>query len=136
MLPVTHGIPYTRRRILLYTVLLLLCTLLPVLIGMSGLIYLAAALVLGARFLNLALALQPGDRPDLPIQTFRYSITYLRCLHRRSLLRVALVGMRWRHLTRGSAFHPLGGWDCRNPRVNLEVEGPSHCPYIRRRSHE
>jgi protoheme IX farnesyltransferase len=77
MLPVTHGIPYTRRRILLYTVLLLLCTLLPVLIGMSGLIYLAAALVLGARFLYLALALQPGDRPDLPIRTFRYSITYL-----------------------------------------------------------
>ena len=77
MLPVTHGIPYTRRRILLYTVLLLLCTLLPVLIGMSGLIYLAAALVLGARFLYLALALQPGDRPDLPIRTFRYSIAYL-----------------------------------------------------------
>ena len=80
MLPVTHGIPYTRRRILLYTVLLLLCTLLPVLIGMSGLIYLAAALVLGARFLNLALALQPGDRPELPIRTFRYSITYLMAL--------------------------------------------------------
>ena len=77
MLPVTHGIPYTRRRILLYTVLLLLCTLLPVLIGMSGLIYLAAALALGARFLYLALALQPGDRPDLPIRTFRYSIAYL-----------------------------------------------------------
>jgi len=80
MLPVTHGIPYTRRRILLYTVLLLLCTLLPVLIGMSGLIYLAAALVLGARFLYLALALQPGDRPELPIRTFRYSITYLMAL--------------------------------------------------------
>jgi heme O synthase-like polyprenyltransferase len=36
MLPVTHGIPYTRRQILLYTVLLVLCTLIPVVIGMSG----------------------------------------------------------------------------------------------------
>jgi heme o synthase len=80
MLPVTHGIPYTRRQILLYTVLLILCTSLPVVIGMSGLIYLAAALVLDARFLYLALALQRGVRPDLPIQTFRFSITYLMAL--------------------------------------------------------
>jgi protoheme IX farnesyltransferase len=80
MLPVTHGIPYTRRQILLYTVLLIICTLVPVVIGMSGLIYLAAALVLDARFLYLALALQPGVRPDLPIRTFRFSITYLMAL--------------------------------------------------------
>src|SRR5882757_6787511 len=58
MLPVTHGIPYTRLQILLYTVLLILCTLIPAVIGMSGLIYLAAALVLDARFLYLALALR------------------------------------------------------------------------------
>jgi protoheme IX farnesyltransferase len=80
MLPVTHGIPYTRRQILLYTVLLILCTLIPVVIGMSGLIYLAAALVLDARFLYLALVLQRGARPDLPIRTFRFSITYLMAL--------------------------------------------------------
>jgi protoheme IX farnesyltransferase len=80
MLPVTHGIPYTRRKILAYTVLLILCTLLPVVIGMSGLIYLAAALVLDARFLFLALVLQRGVRPDLPIRTFRFSITYLMAL--------------------------------------------------------
>ena len=80
MLPVTHGIPYTRRQILLYTVLLILCTLIPVVIGMSGLIYLAAALVLDARFLYMALALHRGDRPDLPIRTFRFSITYLMAL--------------------------------------------------------
>jgi protoheme IX farnesyltransferase len=80
MLPVTHGIPYTRRQILLYTVLLILCTLLPVVVGMSGFIYLAGALVLDARFLYLALALQPGARPDLPIRTFRFSITYLMAL--------------------------------------------------------
>jgi heme o synthase len=80
MLPVTHGIPYTRRQILLYTILLVLCTLIPAAIGMSGLIYVAAALVLDARFLYLALALQRGDRPDLPIRTFRFSITYLMAL--------------------------------------------------------
>jgi heme o synthase len=80
MLPVTHGIPYTRRQILLYTVLLTLCTLIPVAIGMSGLLYLAAALALDARFLYLALALRRGVRPDLPIRTFRFSITYLMAL--------------------------------------------------------
>jgi protoheme IX farnesyltransferase len=80
MLPVTHGVPYTRRQILLYTVALIPCTLIPVVIGMSGLIYLAAALVLDARFLYLALALRRGVRPDLPIRTFRFSITYLMAL--------------------------------------------------------
>jgi protoheme IX farnesyltransferase len=80
MLPVTHGIPYTRRQILLYTVLLILCTLIPVAIGMSGLIYVAAALTLNARFLYLASALYRGVRPDLPMRTFRFSITYLMAL--------------------------------------------------------
>jgi protoheme IX farnesyltransferase len=80
MLPVTHGIPYTRRYIVLYTILLILCTLMPVLIGMCGLIYLAATLVLDARFLYLVLALQRGVRADLPIRTFRFSITYLMTL--------------------------------------------------------
>jgi protoheme IX farnesyltransferase len=80
MLPVTHGIPYTRRQILLYTILLILCTLIPVVIRMSGLTYLGAALVLDARFLYLALAVHRGVRPDLPIRTFRFSITYLMAL--------------------------------------------------------
>ena len=80
MLPVTHGVPYTRRQILLYTILLVLCTLIPAAIGMNGLIYVAAALVLDARFLYLALTLQRGVRPDLPIRTFRFSIIYLMVL--------------------------------------------------------
>ena len=80
MLPVTHGIPYTRRQILLYTVLLAICTMIPVVIGMSGFIYLAAALALDARFLYLVLVLQRGLRPDLPIRAFRFSITYLMAL--------------------------------------------------------
>jgi heme o synthase len=80
MLPVTHGIPYTRLQIVLYTILLVLSTLLPYLIGMSGFIYLAAALVLNARFLYYVLALQRGLRPELPMRTFRFSITYLMLL--------------------------------------------------------
>jgi protoheme IX farnesyltransferase len=80
MLPVTHGIPYTRLQIVLYTILLILATLLPFLTGMSGLLYLAAALILDGRFLYFVLALNKGLRPDLPMRTFRYSINYLMLL--------------------------------------------------------
>jgi len=77
MLPVTHGIPHTQLQILLYTILLVLVTLLPVLTGMSGLIYLAATLVLNAVFLYYALAMKFTNRPDLPMRIFRFSIQYL-----------------------------------------------------------
>jgi protoheme IX farnesyltransferase len=80
MLPVTHGVPYTRLQIVLYTILLILATLLPFLTGMSGLIYLAAAIALNARFLYFVVALNKGMRPELPIRTFRFSITYLMLL--------------------------------------------------------
>jgi protoheme IX farnesyltransferase len=80
MLPVTHGIPYTRLQIVLYTILLVLTTLLPYLTGMSGFIYLGIALVLNARFLYYVLALQRGLRPELPMRTFKFSITYLMLL--------------------------------------------------------
>jgi len=80
MLPVTHGIAYTRVQILLYTILMILATLMPYLVGMSGLIYLSAACALNARFLYFVLVLQRGRRPDFPIRTFRYSITYLMLL--------------------------------------------------------
>jgi len=85
MLPVTHGIAHTRLQIVLYTILLVLATLLPYLVGMSGFIYLAAAIVLDARFMWYALELHKGLRPDLPVRTFRFSITYL------MLLFVALI---------------------------------------------
>ena len=55
MLPVTHGEAYTRLHILLYTILLVVCTILPYLIGMSGPLYLAGALALGGGFLYLSL---------------------------------------------------------------------------------
>jgi heme o synthase len=82
MLPVTHGIPFTRLNIVLYTILLGVATMLPVLSGMSGLIYLVAALVLNARFLYFVLKLnrEREPRPQLPMRTFRFSITYLMLL--------------------------------------------------------
>jgi heme o synthase len=77
MLPVTHGVEFTRLHVLLYTVLLVVVTLLPFLTRMSGLIYLAAALVLNVMFLYYALALKITARADLPMRVFRFSITYL-----------------------------------------------------------
>ena len=82
MLPVTHGIPFTRLQIVLYTILLGVSTILPVLTRMSGLIYLAAAVALNARFLYFVIKLnrETGERPQLPMQTFKFSITYLMLL--------------------------------------------------------
>jgi protoheme IX farnesyltransferase len=77
MLPVTHGVEYTRLHVLLYTVLLVLVTLLPFVTRLSGLIYLAAALVLNALFLYYALALKITTRRELPMRVFRFSVTYL-----------------------------------------------------------
>ncbi len=77
MLPVTHGVAFTRSSVLYYTVLLFITSLLPWLTGMSGLIYLGSALVLGLIFLAHALHLRFGDDPRRPMKTFGYSITYL-----------------------------------------------------------
>lgn len=77
MLPVTHGVEYTRLHVLLYTVLLVVVTLLPFLTRMSGLIYLASALVLNAMFLYYALVMKITARVELPMRVFRFSITYL-----------------------------------------------------------
>jgi heme o synthase len=77
MLPVTHGVEFTRLHVLLYTVLLSVITLLPYMTGMSGLIYLAAAVQLNARFLWHAIALKFAPRDEQPMRMFRFSITYL-----------------------------------------------------------
>jgi len=78
MLPVTHGDAYTRVNILLYTILLVLITLMPYLTGMSGVLYLAAALVLDGLYLRYAIRMwrEPDDL-ELPMQSFKFSITYL-----------------------------------------------------------
>jgi len=77
MLPVTHGVTYTRWQILFYTVLLVEVSVLPVIFGMSGLFYLGGALVLGLVFLWYAWRLL--DPPDelFPMKVFNYSIVYL-----------------------------------------------------------
>ena len=76
MLPVTHGVAFTRLQVLLYTVLLTAVTLMPFVTGMSGLIYLAAAVVLNGMFVWHAWTLR-SERAHLPMKVFRFSITYL-----------------------------------------------------------
>lgn len=77
MLPVTHGVAYTRLHVLLYTVLLFVVTLMPFLTHMSGLLYLTVALVLNVIFLYYALALKITTRQELPMRVFKFSVTYL-----------------------------------------------------------
>jgi protoheme IX farnesyltransferase len=77
MLPVTHGVAFTKLQIVLYTALLLAVSVLPFVIGMSGVLYFAAALVLGGVFMYYAVTLHRSEDPELPMQTFRYSIWYL-----------------------------------------------------------
>lgn len=80
MLPVTHGITHTKLNILLYTILLLVVSLLPFLIGMSGIIYGISAFVLGIRFLYWSIRLYRDEKPRVALQTFRFSIVYLMIL--------------------------------------------------------
>jgi len=77
MLPVTHGEHYTKVHILLYTLVMFAVTLLPYAIHMSGLLYLACAIVLGGRFLHWAVVLYRDSKPHAAINTFKYSIWYL-----------------------------------------------------------
>lgn len=87
MLPVTHGVAFTRLHVWLYTVLLCIVTLLPYLTGMCGWVYLAAAVPLDAVFLWYAWRMwRPPVRAHLPMATFRYSITYLMLLFAALLL--------------------------------------------------
>ncbi|HPP82585.1 MAG TPA: heme o synthase [Rubrivivax sp.] len=80
MLPVTHGSQFTRLQILLYTLLLLAATLLPFAFGMSGWLYLVAALALGARFVMYAWRLWRDYSEALARRTFRFSIWHLSAL--------------------------------------------------------
>ncbi len=80
MLPVTHGIEFTKLNIYLYTILLLVVSFLPFVIGMSGWFYLMGALVLGLRFLYWAHKLYQTEKAVVAMQTFRFSIVYLMLL--------------------------------------------------------
>lgn len=89
MLPVTHGSQFTRLHILLYTVVLVATTVLPFVLRMSGPLYLAAALILGAGFLHYAWRLYRAYSDALARATFRFSIVYL------ALLFAALLVDHW-----------------------------------------
>jgi protoheme IX farnesyltransferase len=80
MLPVTHGKRYTRLQVLLYTLILFAASLLPYVVRMSGLVYLAAAVALGAVFIAYALRIHFAYSDALAQRTFRYSIVYLAAL--------------------------------------------------------
>jgi protoheme IX farnesyltransferase len=80
MLPVTHGSRYTRLHVLLYTIILFACSLLPFVYGMSGLIYLVSATLLGLMFLGYAIRLYVRYSDELSRRTFHFSIAYLSLL--------------------------------------------------------
>jgi protoheme IX farnesyltransferase len=77
MLPVTHGVAFTRLHVLLYTIILFIVTLLPWITGMSNLLYLVAALGLNIAFLAYAIALKRSQKKELPMKVFHFSVQYL-----------------------------------------------------------
>ena len=80
MLPVTHGVALTKLHILLYTILLVIVTIMPFLVRMSGTLYLAGALALGIGFVYYALRLYRSEGDRFAMKTFGYSIFYLSAL--------------------------------------------------------
>jgi len=77
MLPITHGDAITKLHTLLYTIIMVVVSIFPFLVDMSGLFYLVSALVLGAGFLYHSINLMVTKRPQAAMQTFRFSIFYL-----------------------------------------------------------
>jgi protoheme IX farnesyltransferase len=80
MLPVTHGVEYTRLHILLYTVMMFIVSVMPFIFYMSGPVYLFGAVVLGGYFLYLAIRMQTDHSDHLAMRMFSYSILYLMAL--------------------------------------------------------
>ncbi|KTC84835.1 heme o synthase [Legionella brunensis] len=80
MLPVTHGIAFTKLNVLLYTILLLIVSILPFIVGMSGWLYLVGAILLGMRFMYWSVTLFRNEQLTIAMRTFRFSIVYLMML--------------------------------------------------------
>jgi protoheme IX farnesyltransferase len=80
MLPVTHGVAFTRLQVLLYTIILVAVTALPFATQLSGWLYFIGAMILGTIFLSYAIKLQSGKDERIAIKTFGYSILYLMLL--------------------------------------------------------
>ncbi len=92
MLPVTHGVKFTALHILLYTIIMFLITLMPFATGLSNWLYLAAAVGLGLVFLYWSIEIIRGKNDKAPMETFKYSITYLLVLFVVMLLDHWLIG--------------------------------------------
>jgi protoheme IX farnesyltransferase len=86
MLPVTHGKPYTRLQVLLYTLILFAVSLMPYVVRMSGALYVVAAVTLGGAFIGYAARIYFAYSDALARKTFRYSILYLAALFAALLL--------------------------------------------------
>lgn len=80
MLPVTHGVGFTALHIFLYTIIMFLITLLPFATLLSGWLYLLGAIVLGAIFIYWSIEILRGKNSKAPMETFKFSITYLMVL--------------------------------------------------------
>lgn len=80
MLPITHGLKFTQFHVWLYTIALVATTMLPFAVGMSGLIYLVSAAILGAIFLWYAWQIYKHYTDLIARKTFAYSIIYLSLL--------------------------------------------------------
>ena len=77
MLPVTHGVKFTKLQIILYTILLFIVSLLPYVVLMSGVIYLIASIVLGIIYLYTSFKMYFYDDNDYPMVSFQYSVYYI-----------------------------------------------------------
>jgi protoheme IX farnesyltransferase len=104
MLPVTHGVAYTRWQTLFYTILLVLVSLLPAITGMSGPIYLGGTVVLDIGFLYYAIRLLNPPDELFAMKMFKYSIVYLMALFAFLLLDHWLVDPLVQH---GLLLHPV-----------------------------
>ncbi len=80
MLPVTHGVEFTRLQVLLYTIIMIAVTMMPFATRMSGVVYLIGVSILNGIFLYYAIKMQSGKDESIPIKTFAYSIIYLMLL--------------------------------------------------------
>ena len=77
MMPVTHGVAFTKLQIVLYTIILFIVSVLPYVVLMSGIIYLVSALVLSTIFLYYSINLFYSDDDQDAMNTFQYSIYYI-----------------------------------------------------------
>jgi protoheme IX farnesyltransferase len=77
MLPVTHGVAFTKLQIVLYTIILFIVSILPYVVLMSGEIYLVSSVILSSIFLYYSIKLYITDDDSIAMKTFNFSIYYI-----------------------------------------------------------